>query len=363
MRLTKLSCAIGLVVMAASLVPAAQAHDSSSPSPSDAGAQTQAQDQDQMQPPASVSTAAQAQQYPLQIKHAFGTTVIEHKPERIATVAWANHEVPLALGVIPVGFPIQRFGDDDGDGMMPWVKAQLEALGADSANLFDEGDGIDFEAVAASNPDVILAAYSGLSEADYETLSKIAPVVARPGPRWSSSWRDMIRLDSAGMGMAVEGDALIQRLEAQVAENIASHPELKGKSIIVISHIDPTNLSRIVFYNDNDARVRFFHELGLTSPPFVADTATDGRFAGEISAERLDELADVDIVLTYGGQKLIDRLNSHLLTSRLPAIQQDAIVLLENGPMGTAANPTPLSIPWVLDDYVDLLSVAAKKSD
>ena len=351
MRRTRLSCAIGLALMATCFMPAAQAHESHS---SQADTHTSSLVSDVTE-----TTA----QYPLTIQHAFGTTVIEKKPQRIATVAWANHEVPLALGVVPVGFPRQAFGDDDGDGMMPWVKARLDELGGDAANLYDEGDGIDFEAVAASEPDVILAAYSGLSEADYNTLSKIAPVVARPGPRWSSSWRDMIRLDSAGMGMAAEGEALIERLEAQVAENVASHPEIQGKSIIVISHIDPTNLSRIAFYNDNDARVRFFHELGMVSPQFVTETAVDGRFAGQISAERLDELADVDIVLTYGGQALVDRLNEHLLTSRLPAIQQDAVVLLENGPMGTAANPTPLSIPWVLDDYVDLLSIAANKAD
>ncbi|BBI59877.1 hypothetical protein HSBAA_11830 [Vreelandella sulfidaeris] len=37
--------------------------------------------------------------------------------------------------------------------------------------------------MAESQPDVILAAYSGLSQADYTTLSQIAPVVAYPeGP-------------------------------------------------------------------------------------------------------------------------------------------------------------------------------------
>src|SRR5690606_9687518 len=95
------------------------------------------------------------------IKHAFGTTTIEKKPERIVTVAWANHEVPLALGVVPVGFARANFGDDDNDGLLPWVAARLKELGADTPVLFDEGDGIDFEAVAETRPDVILASYSG----------------------------------------------------------------------------------------------------------------------------------------------------------------------------------------------------------
>lgn len=103
-------------------------------------------------------------QYPIVIEHAFGKTVIENKPARVAMVAWANHEVPLALGVVPVGFAAATFGDEDGDGLLPWVSERPEELDAETPALFDEGDGIDFEAVAASEPDVILAAYSGLSK-------------------------------------------------------------------------------------------------------------------------------------------------------------------------------------------------------
>ena len=70
--------------------------------------------------------AAESTTYPISIKHAFGTTVIEKKPERVATVAWANHEVPLALGIVPVGMARANFGDDDGDGVLPWVAARRE---------------------------------------------------------------------------------------------------------------------------------------------------------------------------------------------------------------------------------------------
>jgi len=35
-------------------------------------------------------------------------------------------------------------------------------------------------------------------------------------------------------------------------------------------------------------------------------------------------------------------------------------VLLDNDPVGTAANPTPLSIPWVLDSYVTRLADVAR---
>ncbi|PRY65216.1 iron complex transport system substrate-binding protein [Vreelandella songnenensis] len=306
-------------------------------------------------------TLAGAQQFPLEIEHALGTTVLAEKPERVATVAWANHEVPLALGVVPVGFAAANFGDENGSGLLPWVKAKLEALDAAPPALFDEGDGIDFEAVAASQPDVILAAYSGLSQADYATLSQIAPVVAYPEGPWATDWRDMIRLNSTGMGMAEEGQALIEDIEAQIADTAENHPELAGKTAMFVTHLDPTNLGRIAFYTDNDARVRFFHDLGLVSPEVVKQNSTPGKFSGEISSELIDELDDVDILVTYGGQALIDQLNAHPLTSRLPVVERGAIVLLGNTPLGTAANPTPMSISWLLDDYADLLFEAARQ--
>ena len=97
-----------------------------------------------------IAVAEETAPYPVTIKHAFGTTTIAKKPERVATVAWANHEVPLALGIVPVGFAAANFGDDDGDGLLPWVAKRLSELDAPKPVLFDEGDGIDFEAVAAT---------------------------------------------------------------------------------------------------------------------------------------------------------------------------------------------------------------------
>ncbi|KRB58414.1 ABC transporter substrate-binding protein [Rhizobium sp. Root708] len=300
--------------------------------------------------------------YPVVIKHAFGTTVIAKKPERVATVAWANHEVPLALGIVPVGFAAANFGDDDSDGLLPWVADRLKELHADKPVLFDEGDGIDFEAVAATHPDVILAAYSGLSQSDYDTLSQIAPVVAYPEAPWSTDWREMIRLDSAGMGMAAEGEALIKKIESEIAQTVASYPELHGKSAMFLTHLNASDLSTVNFYTMNDTRVKFFADLGLTAPKSIVAASAPGKFAGSISAERIDSFDDADIVVTYGNEQLLEALEKNPLMARMPAVGKGALVTLGPNPVGTAANPTPLSISWVLKDYVALLADAARKS-
>ncbi|HJA05170.1 MAG TPA: iron-siderophore ABC transporter substrate-binding protein [Candidatus Microbacterium stercoravium] len=294
------------------------------------------------------------------VEHALGETVIPEDVERVATVNWANHEVPLALGVVPVGMAAANFGDDDGDGVLPWQKDALDELGGEEPVLFDETDGIDFEAVADTDPDVILAAYSGLTQEDYDTLSKIAPTVAYPEGPWATEWDDVVRYNAAGMNMADEGEALIDELQQEIDDSVARYPDLAGTKTMFLTHVDTTDLSTVNFYTANDTRAAFFENLGLATPDAVAEASESGEFSGSVSAEQVDVFDDVELIVTYGDQELVDTLKADPVLSQMPAIENDAIVLMDgSGPMGTAANPTPLSISWVLDDYVDLLAEAA----
>ena len=307
--------------------------------------------------------AAEQAGFPLEITHALGKTTIAARPNRVATVAWANHEVPLALGIVPVGMAAANFGDDDGDGLLPWVAERLKELDAEAPQLFDEGDGIDFEAVAGTRPDVILAAYSGLSQSDYDTLSQIAPVVGYPQAPWSTDWREMIRFDSAGLGLAKEGETLIADIERKIATEVAKYPELKGKTAMFVTHLDANDLSIVNFYTTQDTRVRFFADLGLSAPKSVVQASSTGSFAGSISAEQIDLFDDVDILVTYGDRGLVEAMKANPLLAHMPAVRHDAIVTLGRDPVGTAANPTPLSITWVLPAYVAMLAEAARKTE
>lgn len=168
-------------------------------------------------------------QYPLTIKHAFGESIIEEKPERVATIAWSNQDVALALGVVPVGFSAANYGVQDDSGMLPWTAEKAKELGEENPNIFQDTDGLDFEAIADSNPDVILAAYSGITQEDYDTLSEIAPVVAYQTSPWVASWREQVTYNSMGMGMEEEGKQLIADTEKFIADKANEFPELKGK--------------------------------------------------------------------------------------------------------------------------------------
>lgn len=311
-------------------------------------------------------SAAAADGFPVTIEHAYGETTIRAKPERIATVAWANHEVPLALGVVPVGMSKATWGDDDGDGVLPWVEDALDELGADTPVLFDETDGIDFEAVADTDPDVILAAYSGLTQEDYDTLSKIAPVVAYPEVAWGTSYEDMIRLDSAAIGLAAEGDQLIEDLHAEVETALAAHPDL-ATSHVLFSFLDPADFSEVGFYTSHDTRPGFLTSLGLPLPAVVEEeSAGTEAFYLAISAEEADRFDDVDVFVTYGDADgaIVDQLQADPLLSKIPAIAQGHVAILENGtPLAASANPSPLSIGWGIDEYFALLAGALGEQD
>jgi iron complex transport system substrate-binding protein len=297
--------------------------------------------------------------FPVTIEHAYGSTTIESAPERVATVAWANHEVPLALGIVPVGMSKATWGDDDGDGVLPWVEDQLEQLGAETPVLFDDTDGFDFEAIADTDPDVILAAYSGLTQEDYDTLSSIAPTIAYPDVAWGTSVEEMIQMSSTALGLAAEGDALIEELHDEVAAALAAHPELEGKRIL-FAFVDPTDLSQIGFYTSHDTRPGFLESLGLPVPAIVeAESANTTDFYVTVSSELVDRFADVDLIVTYGPAdgSMIDLVQSDPLLSEIPAVAAGSIAILEDStPLAASANPSPLSIGWGIDDYFALLA-------
>ena len=301
---------------------------------------------------------------PATIEHAFGSTEIPEQIDVVTTVAWANHEVPLALGVVPAGMAAANFGDDDSNGILPWVEAKLEELGAEPPVLFDESDGIDFEGVADTAPSVILAGYSGLTQEDYDTLTEIAPTIPFPEVAWGTSWRDMITANASGMGRAEDGAALIEELEGEIEEAVAKHPAITGKSVMFLTHVDTTDLSTVNFYTAHDTRTMFFEDLGMTIAKSVQDaSARTEEFSSSVSAEQADVFDDVEIIVTYGDESLVEALKGDPLLSQMPAVANGAVVHLPgDSPLGTAANPTPLALSYILEEYLVELERAANAS-
>ncbi|PCE15479.1 ABC transporter substrate-binding protein [Microbacterium sp. SZ1] len=294
--------------------------------------------------------------FPVTIEHVYGETTITEKPERVATVAWANHEVPLALGIVPVGMSKATWGDDDDNGILPWVEEKLDELGGETPVLFDESDGIDFEAVADTQPDVILASYSALTQEEYDTLSKIAPVVAYPDIPWGTTVDEMIEMNSKALGLEDEGEALVEELNSEATTALEAQGDLKDKKAMFF-FVDPTDLSQIGYYTPIDPRVGYLNELGMPLSSLLEADADTDQFYLQVSAEDAAKFDDVDLIITYGDDSTLALLQGDPLLSKIPAIAEGRVAVLpDSTPLAASANPTPLSIPWGIDKYFEAMA-------
>src|SRR5690606_23453147 len=160
-------------------------------------------------------------------------------------------------------------------------------------------DGIDFEAVADTQPDVILASYSGLTQEEYDTLSKIAPVVAYPEVAWGTSVEDMITLNSQALGLEAEGEALIEDLHAEIDAALEANSALKDKTVL-FSYLAVNDLSQIGYYTALDTRPGFLASVGLPLPSVVEENSDTTEFYLMASSEEAELFDDVDVFVTYG---------------------------------------------------------------
>lgn len=301
-------------------------------------------------------------EYPIVIEHAYGTTVIESKPERIVTLAWGNQDTVLALGVVPVGVSAANYGYVTDNMLHVWTEEAFIELGEENPNVFNDVDGWDYEAISDAQPDVILCAYSGMSEEEYQLLSEIAPVVPFAEVAWKTTWRDQTIENATGMGMKEEGEALVAEVDALIEEKLAEYPELEGKTAAFF-WVSADDMSTFYAYLTADPRASYLLDLGLELPDSIAalDDGT-GQFSVAISRENAEQFSDVDIMIVYGDEALLEAMQADPLMSTIPAVANGAVVLLDSeSNLAAATTPSILSIPYMIDEYLEELSEAASK--
>ncbi len=317
------------------------------------------------------STEAAAQgatdAFPVTVEHAFGATTIEQAPTRVATVSWVNADVSIALGVVPVGMPRDDWGGNE-QGSTPWKDAALEqagaALGTEGAPAqYSETDGIDVNAIAALAPDVILGAYSGLTQEEYDKLSKIAPVVAYPDTAYGTAWQDSTRLIGEALGRSDAAEELVEQTEQTIAEEVAKHPALEGTSFIY-GNLEPATGAGVNVYTASDNRPRFLTSLGMEQAEVVdANTKDDGSFFFEWSPERADEL-EADVFVTWVPEaKTVEQIEADPLLSQIPAVERGTLVADSDNTLTLSISAaSPLSLPWALEQFLPKLAAAAEKA-
>ncbi|BCJ51546.1 ABC transporter substrate-binding protein [Actinoplanes sp. NBRC 14428] len=294
-----------------------------------------AADDDEPATPAASGAAAAA--FPVTIEHKFGSTTIEKQPTRVVTVGWNDQDPVLALGVVPVSTR-EWFTEYPA---YPWVQS---ALGGQKISTFSAE--MNFEAIIKQQPDLILGIYETITKETYEKLSQIAPTVIQSSAYADEQtpWDVQTLTTGKALGKPAEAQALVDKVNAKIAEAKQANPQFAGKTLVV--DFGPEKGQHWLI-PAKDPRRALFDALG-----FAAQTEKD-----EISEERLD-LLDRDVLFVNGATKK-DMLTSPAF-SRLKVVTEDRTLYTSfSTPLGGAlAYSGPNALLYALDVLVPQLKNA-----
>ncbi|MFZ2528566.1 MAG: iron-siderophore ABC transporter substrate-binding protein [Rhodococcus sp. (in: high G+C Gram-positive bacteria)] len=309
--------------------------------------------------------AADASAFPVTIASTLGSATMTEVPQRVVTLGWGSESAALALGVVPVGMQDMTSDTGSDDGVLPWARARLEELDPDAEPVLFPASSkeIPFEQIAALEPDVILAVHSGLSQEQFDTLSAIAPTVAYPERRWATSWEDQITTVGQALGRTAQAGELVTETRELLADTAAEHPEFAGRTVAFGS---ATETGSYNFYFDTDPRLKMLSALGFTIDPLAVglrESSDQTKFAAPVSMELLPGY-DPDVLLAwYLTPQLQEEVQESSLFAGLRAVRDGSYVALTEPPVVFASSsPDVLSMPWLLDTLVPMLSDAANSA-
>lgn len=304
------------------------------------------------------SGASADDSFPTRVKTAFGEVTIASKPERVVTWGWSAQDVVLDLGIVPVGMPFISYGGN-AQGLLPWTAEKLEQMGAATPAILPETAEPPVEAIAALHPDVIIAPYSGLTEAQYQLLSQIAPVVAYPEAPWFASWQQVVEMTGAALGLSDKAQALESDTEAFLKAAASQYPALQG---LVFANVVDSGDGNVSVRTTGDPRVLLFTGIGLVAAPDVPGIATyPGAYAYPLSYENLDQLRARLLIMFFDSPAAADAFFALPYIASAPQVKAGAYTRLagEDITMAVSGAVTPLSLRWGFPRVIEAVGAAA----
>ncbi|MGP3980108.1 iron-siderophore ABC transporter substrate-binding protein [Streptomyces sp. KR80] len=293
---------------------------------------------------------SEADAFPVTVEHKYGSTEVKAEPKKVVTLGLSDQDAVLALGVKPVG-AVDWFKEKP-YGKWPWAK---KLWGSTPPQIVGERDEYNVEKVAALKPDLIIAQYSGMKKEQYETLSKIAPVVAQPKGHedYQAPWKVMTQQIGKALGKEAETEKLISGIDARFAEVRKEHPEWKGKTVAVGEPYEPGKYSA---FSPKDPKVIFLTEMGFTTSK-AYQKALGKQNVGDFSFERFDVM-EADRTVWLGTPETEKSLKADPLYKKTKARQdkRDLFLPYDSPDIGAALSfNTVLSIPYAIDEVVPML--------
>ena len=301
------------------------------------------------EPAADESSAASDGVFPVTVEHAFGSTTVESEPQRVVSVGVTEQDTLLALGVVPVG--VTEWYGEQPYATWPWAQ---DELGDAEPTVLSTDDGFQYEAIAALEPDLIVATNAGLDQESYDTLSAIAPVVAHSEQEYFEPWDTQTLAIGTALGKADEAQELVDDIKQQFADAAAEHPQFAGTSAVFLQNA--VYEGDLIAYQEG-LSTDFLTDLGFTIPASLDQFATEGQ--AYIPLEQASVLNEAD-VLVWGTEEPADRtaLEALEVYRSLTPVQQGHLAFTDGTLAGAIYFTSPLSLPYVLDELVPALATA-----
>ena len=230
---------------------------------------------------------ALATEQELEFKHAFGETVLPKPAKRVISLGYTTQDPLLALGIVPVG--IREWYGNLPHAVWPWATPYL----ADSKPTVLSGE-VSVEIVASLAPDLIVGIGSGISRAEYDLLSQIAPVLMQPegNDAYGTPWDVVTRILGRATGTADKAEQLIAGTRGAFTNVRKAHPDWAGKTGVCAYH----SSGETGAFVGSDTRATFLKELGLVPPATIASLSAPDSFFARLSPEDLSPL-DADLLI------------------------------------------------------------------
>ena len=286
----------------------------------------------------SAAPDAAAVAYPVTIEHAYGSTTIDARPRRIATLGLQWADVLLALGEHPLAYAADPLAGPDG--IYPWQQGQLDGA---TALAVTSADDLPYEQLAALDPDLILVTFLAEDQTVYDRLSGIAPTIGLLGARQVDRWQDMIEVAGRVLDEPAEAAQVVADVDATMAAAAASYPGLRDKTFALANYV-PGDSIYVVADEDDGSNV-FFQELGMRLDPDVLAAADGVSGRANISFEQVG-LLDGDLLVIFSNGAAPSTLVGY---DQLGAVTAGASAELDYAAVVGLNTPTPLSVPYSLE--------------
>ncbi len=272
------------------------------------------------------------------VDHAFGETKVPAPPTRVISAGLTGQDCLLAVGVVPIAVT-EWFGGQP-FAVWPWA---VPALGTAQPAVLNLDGGINFEAITALNPDLIIATNAGLDQDTYTRLSNVAPTIAQAGQEaFFEPWKDQATAIGAAVFKHDQMQQLIADIDTRFTTLGTQTPAFKGKRALLLQgSLDDGELVT----TPAGWRTEFLTQLGFQIPEVDATVPRD----------RMAEVLGGADVLIWAAD---DAETAILAADPIVAEQGGRNVFTGRDLAAAIAFCSPLSLPLVADQLPPMLSAA-----